>query len=267
MNAALSEPAVEMSAVSQSFDEMAVLEDFSLTVNRGEFVSLVGPSGCGKSTILNLIAGFAHPTRGTVRAGGRPVTHPGPDRGVCFQQAALFPWLSVVDNVTFGPRARHELDPQRRARAVRMLQEFGLGEFLRHRPAQLSGGMQQRAAIARVLVNEPDVLLMDEPFGALDAQTRLRMQRFLTEVQDEFGCTIVFITHDIDEALLMSDRVLVLSRRPAHVVDEIVVEAPRPRTPDYLLTEDFRRHKARAFTALESLSAERSLGDRGDEHA
>jgi len=248
-----------MTAVSQSFDGLAVLEDFGLTVNRGEFVSLVGPSGCGKSTILNLVAGFTQPAQGSVKAGGRLVTGPGPERGVCFQQAALFPWLSLIDNVTFGPRARHELDPQRRARAVRLLEEFGLGEFLRHRPAQLSGGMQQRAAIARVLVNEPDVLLMDEPFGALDAQTRLRMQRFLTEVQGEFGCTIVFITHDIDEALLMSDRVLVLSHRPARVVDEIVVDRSQPRTPDYLLTEEFRRHKARAFTALESTFSDRSL--------
>jgi NitT/TauT family transport system ATP-binding protein len=244
--------AVDLVRVSMTYSDLPVVDDFSLHITKGQFVTLLGPSGCGKSTILNIVAGFARATGGTVRVEGRQVTEPGPDRGVCFQQAALFPWLTLWDNITFGPRAQGRLDSEREQRASHLLKAFGLGEFLGHRPSQLSGGMQQRAAIARILVNDPAVLLMDEPFGALDAQTRLRMQDFLMKVQAEFGSTILFITHDVDEAIYMSDRVLVLSARPARVVEEIVITEPKPRTPDYLLSEQFRDHKSRAFKALQS---------------
>jgi NitT/TauT family transport system ATP-binding protein len=244
--------AVEMVGVSMSYAGLPVVDDFTLHIGKGEFLTLVGPSGCGKSTILNIVAGFARASSGVVRVADRDVAGPGPDRGVCFQQAALFPWLTLWDNITFGPRAQHRLDPERRQRAAQLLTEFGLGEFLQHRPSQLSGGMQQRAAIARILINDPAVLLMDEPFGALDAQTRLRMQNFVMRVQAEFGSSILFITHDVDEAIYMSDRVLVLSARPARIVEEIVIGESKPRTPDYLLSEQFRDHKSRAFKALQS---------------
>jgi NitT/TauT family transport system ATP-binding protein len=244
--------AVDLVRVSMTYSGLPVVDDFSLQITKGQFVTLLGPSGCGKSTILNIVAGFARATGGTVRVEGREVTEPGPDRGVCFQQAALFPWLTLWDNITFGPRAQGRLDSERAQRASHLLEVFGLGEFLGHRPSQLSGGMQQRAAIARILVNDPAVLLMDEPFGALDAQTRLRMQDFLMKVQAEFGSTILFITHDVDEAIYMSDRVLVLSARPGRVVEELVITEPKPRTADYLLSEEFRHHKSRAFKALQS---------------
>lgn len=242
--------AVDIARASMRYGELAVVEDFSLAIAKGEFVTLLGPSGCGKSTILNLVAGFARPTSGSIRVAGRPVDGPGPDRGVCFQQAALFPWLSLWDNVSFGPRAQGRFDADRCERARHILHEFGLAEFRDHLPSQLSGGMQQRAAIARLLVNDPDVLLMDEPFGALDAQTRLLMQNFLMKVQADFGCTILFITHDVDEALYMSDRVLVLSARPGRIVETIEIAAPRPRGEDYLLSGAFRTDKLRAFSTL-----------------
>ena len=244
--------AVEIQGISKDYSGSRVVEDFDLNMAKGDFVTLLGPSGCGKSTILNIVAGFTQPSSGTVRVAGREASTPGPDRGVCFQQSSLFPWLTLWDNITFGPRAQGALSSDRRARAEQLLKEFGLGEFHRHYPSQLSGGMQQRAAIARILVNDPDVLLMDEPFGALDAQTRLRMQNFLMRVQAEFGCTILFITHDVDEAIYMSDRVLILSARPGRVVDEIVIREAKPRTPTYLLSEEFRDHKSRAFKSLES---------------
>ncbi|MGW0802581.1 ABC transporter ATP-binding protein [Nonomuraea sp. NPDC002799] len=251
--------AVTIEGVSKSFSGLPVVDDFTLSIAEGEFVSILGPSGCGKSTVLNIVAGFTQPTGGTVRVAGREVSGPGPDRGVCFQQAALFPWLTLQDNVTFGPRARRDFTAHHRERAARLIEEFGLADFAGHLPSQLSGGMQQRAAIARVLMNDPAVLLMDEPFSALDAQLRLRMQQFLMRVQVEYGSTILFITHDVDEAVYVSDRVIVMSARPGRVVDEIVIGEPKPRTPDFLLSEQFLTHKARAFAALRSAFADQRL--------
>lgn len=243
---------VDINGLNKEFHGLPVVRDLNLRIERGEFVSILGPSGCGKSTVLNMIAGFIPPSQGSIKVAGHEVTGPGPDRGVCFQQSALFPWLSLWENITFGPKAQGVFDADRKARARQLLHEFGLGEFHGHRPSQLSGGMQQRAAIARILINNPDILLMDEPFGALDAQTRLRMQNFLMKVQREFGCTILFITHDVDEAIYISDRVLVMSARPGHIVEELVVSQSKPRTTEFLLSEEFRDHKYRAFKSLEA---------------
>ena len=205
------------------------LADVNLTVREGEFVCMLGPSGCGKSTILNLVAGFLAPTSGEVVVAGAPVAGPSPDRGVVFQEATLFPWLSVWDNVTFGPRMRKLPRSAYEHTARQYVAHVGLAGFEHHLPLQLSGGMQQRAALARVLVNNPDVLLMDEPFGALDAQTRLIMQELLLKLWDAERKTVLFITHDIEEAILLADRICIMTARPGRIKQIIAVALPRPR--------------------------------------
>lgn len=177
------------------------LEGIDLEVHAGQFVALLGPSGCGKSTLLNLVAGFEPPTSGLLQVAGAPVTQPGPDRGVVFQEAALFPWLSVWDNVVFGPQVQGQTKAQYEQRAHDMLKIVGLSDFKNHLPVQLSGGMRQRVGIARILTLGSQILLMDEPFGALDAQTRLTMQELLLSVWQQLKPTIIFVTHDIDEAI------------------------------------------------------------------
>jgi taurine transport system ATP-binding protein len=195
-----------------------VLRGVDLTIESGEFVSLIGPSGCGKSTLLSLLAGFIFPTQGEITLGGEPIAQPGWERGVVFQQPNLYPWLNVRDNVTFGPRMRGLSKERWQASAERLLALVGLEDFATRRPYELSGGMQQRAAIARVLVNEPLVMLMDEPFGALDALTRERMQEELLSIWRATGRTIFFITHSVEEAVYLGTRVLVMSPRPGRIV-------------------------------------------------
>jgi NitT/TauT family transport system ATP-binding protein len=213
------------------------LLDISLELADGEFVCLLGPSGCGKSTILNLIAGFDRASTGKVMLDGHPVGQPGPDRGFVFQQPTLFPWLNVLENVTFGPRMAGVPESVWRPEARRYLSLVGLDGFERHATWQLSGGMRQRVALARAWLTNPDILLMDEPFGALDAQTRLMMQELLTSLWQSTGTTILFVTHDVDEALFLADRVLVMSARPGTVRETLRVPFARPRGVESLLAD------------------------------
>ncbi|MBJ7220302.1 MULTISPECIES: ABC transporter ATP-binding protein [unclassified Brenneria] len=215
-------------------ERLTVLDDVSLQVNRGEFVVLLGPSGCGKSTILNLIAGFENPSRGQVLCAGQPVSGPGPSRGMVFQQANLFPWLTVLDNVTFGPRMQGADKKQVQREAADYLALVGLEGFHQHYPWQLSGGMKQRVALARAWLPQPEVLLMDEPFGALDAQTRLMMQELLLSAWQKTGTTLLFVTHDVEEALFLADRVLVMSARPGRIAEEIRLPFGRERNIETL---------------------------------
>lgn len=233
------------------------LEGVNLAVRDGEFVCMLGPSGCGKSTILNLVAGFLTPASGQVIVAGRVVAGPSPDRGVVFQEATLFPWLSVWDNVTFGPRMRKLARGTYEPAARQALLQVGLAGFEHHLPLQLSGGMQQRAAIARVLVNNPEVLLMDEPFGALDAQTRLIMQELLLKLWDAERKTVLFITHDIEEAILLADRICVMTARPGRIKQIIPVTLPRPRGYELIASSAFLDLKRQVLELIreESLAA------------
>jgi len=209
---------------------VTALADINLDVADQQFITIVGASGCGKSTLLNLVAGFDIATSGAITVDGAPVAGPGPDRGVVFQQTALFPWLSVEENIAFGLRLRanrHKGSPD--IVVERMLQRTGLAAFRSRRPAELSGGMRQRAAIASVLAINPSTLLMDEPFGALDALTRSIMQDFLLEVWEEERKTALLVTHDIDEAIYLADRTVVMTAHPGRVREIIEVNLPRPR--------------------------------------
>jgi NitT/TauT family transport system ATP-binding protein len=211
-----------------------VLGGIDLAIGAGEFVALIGPSGCGKSTLLSLLAGYLAPSAGRVLLRGNGITAPGPDRVMVFQQPTLFPWLTAAENVGYGLRLsinRHRVD-DRAQRVAALLELVGLRGFEKHYPFELSGGMRQRVEIARALAVEPLVLLMDEPLGALDALTRLTMQRELIRIWEETRKTVLLVTHDIDEAVIMADRVIVLSQRPAIVKEAIAVELPRPRHRD-----------------------------------
>jgi len=225
---------ISISSVTKRFqlggNSITALDDVNLAVEEKQIVTLVGASGCGKSTLLNLIAGFETPTVGHVRVDGRLIDKPGPDRGVVFQQTALFPWLSVEDNIGFGLSLRANKGKADRRQVVeRMLQRTGLLAFRDRRPAELSGGMRQRAAIASVLAINPSTLLMDEPFGALDSLTRSIMQDFLLEIWEEQRKTVVLVTHDIDEAIYLADKTVVMTAHPGRICEVIDVDLPRPR--------------------------------------
>lgn len=226
------------------------LKQISFDAAPGAFVSLLGPSGCGKSTIIGAVAGFTPISGGSLRVDGQKVGTPGPDRGVVFQQHTLFPWKTVFKNVEFGLKMRGVPAAERKRAAREILIRVGLGDFQHHYPSQLSGGMQQRVNLARVLVNRPRVLLMDEPFCSLDAQTRLQMQEMLLELWHEYHMTVIFVTHDVDEALFLSDRVLVLTERPGRIKAAFEVDLPRPRTLDLLTTPEFMRLKRAAMDSL-----------------
>ena len=232
---------------AQAFD---AVQDVSLSIAPGEFVCVLGPSGCGKSTLLGALAGHWTPSRGSIHVDGAPVAGPHPDRGLVFQQHTLFPWKKVLDNVAFGLKMQGVGRHERRERARELLGLVGLAGFEDRYPIQLSGGMQQRVEIARVLINHPRVMLMDEPFGALDAQTRLKMQELLLDVWARVNTTIIFITHDIDEALFLADRILVMSPRPGRVIDEIRLEFARPRHPDLMTSNRFTRLKRHCLDLL-----------------
>jgi NitT/TauT family transport system ATP-binding protein len=223
--------------------EMRALDDVTVEVADADFVCIVGASGCGKSTLLNIMAGLIRPTAGRVEVGERPVEGPGVDRGMVFQSYTLFPWLRVRENVEFGPSLKGVSKEERRRTADRLLEEMGLVEFARAYPRELSGGMKQRVAIARALANDPEVLLMDEPFGALDALTRAGAQRFLTEIWEQHRRTIAFVTHDIDEAIYLGDTVYVMSRRPGRIREIVQVDISRPRSLDDIGTPRFAELK------------------------
>jgi ABC-type nitrate/sulfonate/bicarbonate transport system ATPase subunit len=225
---------INLASVTKRFEAgdsaLTALEDINLSVADREIVTLVGASGCGKSTLLNLIAGFDAPTAGKVLVDGHLVKGPGPDRGVVFQQTALFPWLSVEDNIAFGLSLRaNQGKADRRQVVERMLQRTGLWAFRTRHPAELSGGMRQRAAIASVLAINPSTLLMDEPFGALDSLTRSIMQDFLLEIWEEQRKTVLLVTHDIDEAIYLADKTVVMTAQPGRIREVIAVDLPRPR--------------------------------------
>jgi NitT/TauT family transport system ATP-binding protein len=232
--------------------ETTVLKDFSLKIKKGELMAIVGPSGCGKTTILRLIAGLLEPTSGAIYIGDKLCKKPGPDRGVVFQDFALFPWRTVRKNVEFGLEVAGVPKEERRERSQRYIDIVGLGGFEDARIHELSGGMKQRVAIARALVSKPDVLLMDEPFGSLDAQTRNRMQAGLLRILENTDQTIVFITHSVDEAVYISDRIVVLSKRPASIKEIINIDLPRPRDRSVPEFTAIRKH------ILEELDSENS---------
>lgn len=228
---------VVLSDITKSYGSHTVIAETSIAVAEGQFVSILGPSGCGKSTMLSMIAGLDFPTTGTVSTGGRPVLGPGPDRGMVFQDHALLPWLTARGNIEFGLKsARPELDRAERTRvADRYLGQVGLAHAARLRPSRLSGGMQQRVGIARAFAIDPEILLLDEPFGALDALTRRELQLQLLDIWEASRRTVLMVTHDVDEAILLSDRVLVMGHGPsATVIADISVDVPRPRHGDGL---------------------------------
>ncbi|MEM6635812.1 MAG: ABC transporter ATP-binding protein [Pseudomonadota bacterium] len=215
----------------------------SIKVKAGEFVCILGPSGCGKSTILNAIAGYVKPTTGQVSVDGTKVEKPGPDRGMVFQQYSLLPWKTVYENVAFGPKMAGQSRAEAGSTANTFLELVGLKKFGNRYPAELSGGMQQRVGIARALANYPSVLLMDEPFGALDAQTRLMMQESLLDIWRKFGTTVVFVTHDVDEAVFLADRVLIMSAAPGKIIEDVKIDLPRPRTTDMAASAEYIQNR------------------------
>lgn len=233
----------DVSKIYPTVPPVIALDNIKLEVAEGDFVALLGPSGCGKSTLLNLIAGFEVPTSGALHVNEQPVQAPGPDRGVVFQEAALFPWLTVWENVIFGPRVQGLPRAEYEERAHEMLSIVGLNDFKQHLPIQLSGGMRQRVGIARILTLGSRVLLMDEPFGALDAQTRLTMQELLLSVWQKLKPTILFVTHDIDEAIFLSNTIYVMSARPGRIQSALTVPLARPRTVADTASEPFRKMK------------------------
>jgi NitT/TauT family transport system ATP-binding protein len=247
-------PAVELRDVWKEFAKGAVrieaLHGIDLSIAPKSFTAIPGPSGCGKSTLLNMVAGFDAPTRGQVLASGAPVAAPSPKRAVVFQEPALFPWFSVYENVVFGPKTQRKPPAEYRPRAEQILEQVGLKGFAAHYPAELSGGMKQRVGIARVLIMEPEVLLMDEPFGSLDAQTRTLMQELLLSVWERHHQSVLFVTHDIEEALLLADTVCVMTARPGRIKKRIAVDLARPRTIEVTTSPIFNELKREVLALI-----------------
>jgi NitT/TauT family transport system ATP-binding protein len=248
MSAVDTAPAFAAARLGKRYGALEVLADISVDVRPGEVVAVLGPSGCGKTTLLRVLAGLEAPDAGVVEEAGAPVTGPSPERPLVVQGATLFPWLSVRANLEWGPRALGSPNPG--AVADDLLEATGLAEFDGLLPRQLSGGMRQRAAIAQVLANEPPVLLLDEPFGALDAQTRLRMQEWLIGLLARRGTASILVTHDVEEALLLGHRLLRLSHRPATVVEELAVDLPSPRSRATLADPRFVDLKSRVLAQV-----------------
>jgi NitT/TauT family transport system ATP-binding protein len=235
-------PMIEIDHVSQVFQTSSrqahlALSDISLTIDDGAFVSILGPSGCGKSTLLYIVGGFVSPTRGVARMKGKVITGPGPDRGPVFQEFALFPWKNVLGNVMYGPRQQGVKAAEAEARGRALIEMVGLKGFEHFYPKELSGGMKQRVALARTLAYHPAVLLMDEPFGALDAHTRTRLQNDLLNIWERDRKTVLFVTHSVDEAVFLSDKVVMMSRSPGQIKRIVHIDLPRPRRRSELLLD------------------------------
>ena len=228
------------------------VDETTITIKPREFVCLLGPSGCGKSTLLSAIAGFVEPSEGCVKLDGKAIEGPGPDRGMVFQQYSLLPWKTIYQNVEMGPRLANDIEASKTATSF--LEMVGLSKYRDHYPVQLSGGMQQRVGIARALATYPSVLLMDEPFGALDAQTRLVMQENLLSIWSEFGTTVVFVTHDVDEAVFLADRILVMSASPGSIIADLKNEVPRPRVQSMSTRQDFTDLKLKCLEVIRAES-------------
>ena len=258
----MTEPAIAIRNVAKTWTPegrpaVHALRNLSLDILPGEFVVLLGPSGCGKSTLLYMIAGLEGVSAGTIEQDGIAVTQPSAERGLIFQEASLFPWLTIVDNVAFGLSVRGVPVTERRAIAVEMLRSVGLGDMLEKKPDELSGGMRQRAACARALAMRPKVLMMDEPFAALDVQTRSKMQDFLLQIWRDSGASIILVTHSIDEAIALADRVVVFTARPGQVKTIVPIDLPRPRP-----SRDQRYHQYRdLFTELLADEVDRAFAE------
>jgi NitT/TauT family transport system ATP-binding protein len=228
-----------------------VIRDCSFTIASGKLTVMIGPSGCGKSTLIRLLAGFERPNSGTISIGGKSVTEPGRDRLVLFQESALFPWMTTYDNIMFGPRARAERGREPRRRAEFLLDKVGLGAFRRRYPTQLSGGMQRRAELARAMINEPRVMILDEPFRGLDAMTKKLMQEYYANLYEETRRTTFFVTTDIDEAIFLADQILVMTNVPTKVRAVIDVNLPRPRRlEDVIENDDANQIKMQVLSLL-----------------
>jgi NitT/TauT family transport system ATP-binding protein len=226
-------PILEINSLRKIFhikgSSLTVLDGIDFSVNKGEMICILGRSGCGKSTLLKMLAGFLSPSSGEILLNGKPVADPGPDRCVVFQEDTLFPWLTVKENIAFGLKGQTRDKKAFDEEVERFLSLVGLSEFRNYLPREISGGMKQRVALARVLILKPEVLLMDEPFASLDAQTREEMQNFLLSLWENLSHTIIFVTHDVTEAVTLADRILVMSKDPGRICEEIRVDLPRPR--------------------------------------
>jgi NitT/TauT family transport system ATP-binding protein len=249
---------IEIDGVSIVFGSGATattaVQETSVSISPGEFVCILGPSGCGKSTLLNSVAGYVTPSSGRVLVDDELVTEPGPDRGMVFQQYSLFPWKTVHQNIAFGPRRAGYTKTECGAIANTFLSMIGLSKIADSYPGELSGGMQQRVGIARALANYPRVLLMDEPFGALDAQTRLMMQESLLSIWSGFGITVLFVTHDVDEAIFLADRILIMSASPGSVIADLKVGLERPRLPEMATAPEAVELKKKCLASIRAQS-------------
>jgi ABC-type nitrate/sulfonate/bicarbonate transport system ATPase subunit len=248
-------PKLRVEGATKAFDGSVALAPTTIAIQPGEFISFVGPSGCGKSTLFNIVSGLLTPDQGSVLLDGEDITGTSGNVGYMLQKDLLVPWRTVVDNITLGAALTRGVTREDRAQAIDFAKRYGLGAFLDHYPHALSGGMRQRVALMRTLATNHDVLLLDEPFGALDAQTRFEMQQWLLEVWAETGRTVVFVTHDVDESIFLSDRVLVMSPRPGRITDELVIDLPRPRTLDVLTQPGFIQAKQRILAGLTGAAA------------
>jgi NitT/TauT family transport system ATP-binding protein len=244
-------PKLEISKLEKRFGDLHALQAIDLAVERGEFIAVVGPSGCGKTTFLRIVAGLEPASAGEVRLDGRAVRRPGLDRGFVFQNDSLLPWRTVFANAVIGREVAGRVGPAERRRTMELLQLVGLAGFENYHPRQLSGGMRQRVNLARALAIDPEILLMDEPFSSLDAQTREIMQTELMRIWEEGRKTVLFVTHQIDEAVFLSDRVLVFARRPGRLLESVTIELPRPRALAVKRTPEFVRYVDRIWRLIE----------------